>query len=254
MEQFNNDIVLQINNLKVARNDQTVLKNINMVINYHDVVALVGPSGHGKSILPRAINQLFPMDATYRVSGEILLENQSIEKLTTEKIRQNIGMIFSAPNLFPVSVYENIAFGLRLIGIVNKAALDKQIRLTLEQVHLWDELAKKLHQPINKLTIDQQQLLCLARTLALQPKVILMEKPTMSLSSGAKSRFENLILELKQKYTIMLSVEDKQQAGRISDKVAFLYNGRLIEYGHTNNMFTQPREELTENYMTGRIS
>jgi phosphate transport system ATP-binding protein len=215
---------------------------------------LVGPSGHGKAIFPRSINRLFPADSTYKVNGKILFENRLLSAIPTGKLRQEIGMIFSKPNLFPMSIYENIAFGLRLIGITNKAMLDKQIKTALEKVGLWKELQHILPSSVTKLTLGQQQRLCLARTLALQPKIILMDKPTLALNSSSKGHFEELILALKEKHTIIVTAEDKLQAGRISDKIGFFYNGRLVEYGQTKNIFTHPQEELTENFITGRIN
>ncbi|NJN78641.1 MAG: ATP-binding cassette domain-containing protein [Saprospiraceae bacterium] len=254
MEQFNTDIVLQIENLKVTRNEKYVLRNVNMTINRHEVIALVGPSGDGKSVLPRCINRLFPTDANYKLSGNIFLEGELTTTIPTEKLRQQIGMLFSKPNLFPMSIYENIAFGLRLVGITNKTMLDRQIKIALENVELWKTFQNQLNAPTTKLNPEQQQRLCLARILALQPKIILMDKPTFSLNSSAKSNFERLILELKEKYTIIVTAEDKLQAGRISDKVGFFYKGSLIEFGQTKNIFTHPQEELTENFITGRIS
>lgn len=254
MEQFNTDIVLQIEDLKVTRNDKYVIKDVNMTIYNHEVIALVGPSGHGKAIFPRSINRLFPTDSTYKIDGKILFEDRLVSAIPTEKLRQEIGMIFSKPNLFPMSIYENIAFGLRLIGIANKAMLDKQIKIALDKVGLWKELQNNLASPVTKLTLGQQQRLCLARTLALQPKVILMDKPTLALNSSSKGYFEELILTLKEKHTIIVTAEDKLQAGRISDKIGFFYNGRLVEYGQTKNIFTHPQEELTENFITGRIN
>lgn len=254
MERFNNHIVLQLEQLRVLRDDIIILKTVDMIIEHNDIVALVGPTGHGKSILLRAINRLFSNDGDYEIQGRILLENVSTDTIVIAKLRQKIGMVFSAPNLFPMSIYENVAFGLRLIGVTEKKALDSQIRNVLLKVNLWNDVRLKLNQSINKLTIEQQQRLCLARTLALQPKVILMDKPTLKLSSSQKSRFESLILQLKKKYTIIVTAEDRQQAGRISNKVAFFYNGRLIEYETTNRIFTHPKEELTENYITGRLT
>lgn len=254
MVQSNSHIVLQIEQLKVFRDDKIVLKNIDMVVEHKDIVALVGPSGHGKSILPRAINRLFLRDGVYKVKGNILLEQKSIKNLDISRVRQVIGMVFSAPNLFPMSIYENIAFGLRLNGLSDKLILENRIKEVLREVELWDDLRLKLNQSINKLTVEVQQRLCLARTLALNPKIILMDKPTLRLSSSSKGDFERLIIKLKEKYTIIITVEDRQQAGRISNKVAFFYNGRLIEYGETDNIFTHPKEELTESYITGRIN
>lgn len=253
MEQINHYII-QVENLRISQGNKILLRDVNMAISKHNIVALVGPSDHGKAIMLRAINQLFSQDANYKISGTILLENQPIRNIPMVQLRQDIGMVFSTPNLFSMSIYENLVFGLRLNKIYDKKIIQQKIRHVLTDIHLWDRFHNKLHQSINTLTVEEQQLFCLARTLILNPKVILMEKPTISLNSSAKSRFEDLIFELKQKYTIIMTVEDKQQAGRLSDKVAFFYKGQLVEYGQTKNIFTHPQEALTESYITGRIT
>ena len=250
MEQSNHHII-QIKKLKITEGNKVLLRNVDMKIDEHEVVALFGPSGNGKEILLRVINQLLGQE--HKVSGTILFDNKATTTIPIQKLRQSIGMIFSEPTLFPMSIYENLAFGLRLNKIKDEKIINQKIRQVLIDVHLIDALHKKLHQSINNLTIEQQQLLCLARTLILEPKVILMDKPTLLLNSSPKSRFEGLLFELKKKYTIIVTVEDKQQAGRISDKVAFFYKGQLVEYGQTKNIFTHPQETLTESYITGRI-
>ena len=253
MEQPNQHII-SIEQLKISQGNKILLRPVDMLIKEKEVIAFVGPSGQGKTLLMRSINQLYRQDTAYKISGKILFESQPISSIPMIKLRQKIGMIFSKPTLFPMSIFENLAFGLRLNGIKDDKTIQQKIRHTLKDLTLFDELYKKLHQSVNGLDIEQQQLLCLARTIILNPKVILMDKPTLLLNSSSKSRFEDLIFELKQKYTIIVTTEDKQQAGRISNKVAFFYKGQLVEYGQTKNIFTSPQESLTESYITGRIS
>lgn len=253
MKQSNQHII-KIEKLRVSQGNKIVLRDIEMLIEGKEVVALFGPSGHGKTIMLRAFNRLFHQDLNYKITGDILLDNQSTANMSVVQLRQNIGMVFSAPNLFSMSIYENLALGLRLNRITDTKTIYQKIRHALMDTHLWDKFHKRLQESIDILTIEEQQLLCLARALILKPKVLLMEKSTSCLNSSAKSRFERLIFELKQKYTIIVTVEDKEQAGRISDKVAFFYKGQLVEYGQTKHIFTHPKEALTESYITGRIS
>lgn len=253
MKQSNQHII-KIEKLRVSQGNKIVLRDIEMLIEGKEVVALFGPSGHGKTIMLRAFNRLFHQDLNYKITGEILLDNESTANMSVAQLRQNIGMVFSAPNLFSMSIYENLALGLRLNRITDTKTIHQKIRHALMDIHLWDKFHKRLQESIDTLTIEEQQLLCLARALILNPKVLLMEKSTSCLNSSAKSRFERLIFELKQKYTIIVTVEDREQAGRISDKVAFFYKGQLVEYGQTKHIFTHPKEALTESYITGRIS
>lgn len=249
-----NSHIIKVNKLRVFQGNKVVLRDIDMLIEEKELVALFGPSGHGKSIMLRTFNQLYNRDSNFRITGDITINDNSVMNMSTPVLRQKIGMLFSAPNLFPMSIYENLALGLRLNNIGDSKIIDQKIRHALIDLSLWEKFRNKLQTSVNTLTVEEQQLMCLARTLILNPIVILMEKPTACLNSSAKSRFEDLIFELKQKYTIIATVEDKEQAGRISDKVAFFYKGRLVEYGQTKNIFTHPKEALTENYITGRIS
>ncbi len=254
MDNSGKNIILTIDNLKVFKNRNCVLKPLNLQLAENDILALVGPSGCGKHILLRAINQLFSPKDIYNFEGNIFIDNQDTRTIPLKKLRQTVGMIFEEPNLFPMSIQENMQFGLKLNGIQSPSKLNKQVRMALEKVGLWQELKHKLKQPISTLRTDQQQRLCLARTLVLNPKIILMDKPTSCLNSSAKAHFENLIIELKKDYTIVIACEERQQAGRISNKVAFFYKYNLIEMGETKNVFVQPKETLTQNYITGRIS
>lgn len=247
------NVILNIENLKVLKNDICVLKPLNLQVERNDILALVGPSGCGKHILLRAINQLFLPDDNYRVEGSVWLDREDTKTIPLKQLRQSVGMLFEEPNLFPMSIQENMQFGLRLMGIKNPSILNDRIRMALDRVGLWNEVKNKLKKPIFQLKTEQQQRLCLARTLTLKPKIILMDKPTAGLNSSSKVHFENLITGLKDDYTIIISCEEKQQAGRISNKVAFFFKHSLIEIGETKNVFVQPKEILTQNYITGRI-
>jgi phosphate transport system ATP-binding protein len=247
-------VILKIEDLKVFKNSTCILKPLKLQVNQNDILALVGPSGCGKHILLRAINQLFSPTEKYNFEGKICIDDVDNKTIPLKKLRQDVGMIFEKPNLFPMSIQENIQFGLRLNGIKNQSILNNKVRMALERVGLWEEVKHKLKQSVFKLNTEQQQRLCLARTLTLNPKIILMDKPTASLNSSSKAHFENLILELKNDYTIIIACEEKQQAGRISNKVAFFFKYNLIEMGETKKVFVQPKEVLTENYITGRIS
>lgn len=249
-----NQHIIKVEKIRVSQGSKIVLRDIDMLIEDKEVIALFGPSGHGKAIMLRAFNRLFNQDLSYKITGEIFLDNESTASMSVVKLRQNIGMVFSAPNLFSMSIYENLALGLRLNQITDVRTIHQRIRHALMEIHLWDKFHKRLQEPIDALSVEEQQLLCLARALILKPKVILMDKSTSCLNSSAKSRFERLIFELKQKYTIIVTVEDREQAGRISDKVAFFYKGQLVEYGQTKHIFTHPKEALTESYITGRIN
>ena len=249
-----NQHIIDIQKLRISKGNKIILRDISMSIGKNEVVAFFGPSGNGKTTMLRAINNLFHRDANYKITGRIFIDNEATLNMPKLTLRQNVGILFDSPNLFSMSIYENLAFGLRLNGISDAKIIEQKIRHVLIDIHLWDAFYNKLQQSVNILTIEQQQLFCLARILILNPKVVLMEKSTSCLNSSAKSRFEALIFELKQKYTIIVTVEDKQQAGRISDKVAFFYRGQLVEYGQTKHIFTQPKETLTENYITGRIT
>lgn len=254
MDKRDKNLILNIENLKVFKNEICVLKPLNLSLVQNDILALVGPSGCGKHLLLRAINQLFPSSDNYTFEGQIWIDNQDTKLLPLKSLRQSVGMIFEKPNLFPLSIQENLQFGLHLIGIKDQAKVNKRIRIVLEKVGLWNELKRKLSQSVTQLKTEQKQRLCLAKTLMLNPKIILMDKPTASLNSSSKAHFENLILELKQDYTIIIACEEKQQAGRISNKVAFFYKYNLIEMGETKKVFVQPKESLTQDYITGRIS
>lgn len=253
MEQSNQHII-KVQNFRLSQGNKVILRGVDMLIDRREIVAFFGPTGHGKTKMLRVFNQLFDKDTNYKQTGTILIDDQPISSMSVFELRQKVGMVFSEPNLFSISIYENLALGLRLNKIYDSKEILQKIRRVLMYLQLWDTLHNKLHEQVSTLTTEQQQLLCLARTLILNPSVILMEKPTFCLNNSAKSRFERLIFELKQKYTIIVTVEDREQAGRISDKVAFFYKNQLVEYGQTKNIFTHPKEALTESYITGRIS
>ena len=232
-----------------------VLKNISMEINENEVTALIGPSGCGKSTFLRSINRMNDLIDTFRLEGEIELDGKNIyrKKENVDKLRKKIGMVFQKPNPFPKSIYENVAFGLRIQGINKKSILDDVVEQSLKQAALWKEVKDDLKKSALALSGGQQQRLCIARALAVKPSVLLMDEPASALDPISTAKVEELIYELKKNYTIVIVTHNMQQAGRVSDKTAFFYIGELIEYNNTKKVFTNPDKELTENYITGRF-
>ena len=248
------DIVLNIQDLNFyyQRGGERALKSINMPIYHKQVTALIGPSGCGKSTLLRCLNRIYALygqqyaEGVIRYEGENLLQYRDLNEL-----RAKIGMIFQKPTPFPMSIYENIAFGLRLQGLKNKADLDEKIEQALTSAHLWQEVKDKLTSDAMSLSGGQQQRLCIARTIALQPDIILMDEPTSALDPIATSAIEELIAELKANYTIVIVTHNMQQAMRISNHTAFMYLGELVEFGATRQVFHQPTQDRTRRYISG---
>ena len=235
--------------------DMHALKDISMTFPENSVTAFIGPSGCGKSTFIRLFNRMNDYIEGFRMEGEILLDHVDIynSKINIEKLRKDVGMVFQKPNPFPKSIFENVAYGLRIQGINNKSYLQDKVEHTLKQVALWDEVKDDLKKNAMALSGGQQQRVCIARTLAVEPKVILMDEPTSALDPISTSRIENLIFELREEYTIVIVTHNLQQAGRISDFTAFFYLGELIELGRTHDIFTHPKNKRTENYITGRF-
>jgi phosphate transport system ATP-binding protein len=231
------------------------LANINMDILPQRVTALIGPSGCGKSTFLRCLNRMNDTIARTRIEGQILLDGQDIyaPDVDLTALRQRVGMVFQKPNPFPQSVYDNIAFGPRILNLVsNRYELDQIVERSLRQAALWDEVNDQLDKEALGLSLGQQQRLCIARVLAVQPDVILMDEPTSALDPIAIEQIESLIYELKQQYTIVIVTHNMQQAARVSDFTGFFWLGKLIEFSPTADLFTTPKEELTETYITGR--
>jgi len=230
------------------------LKNINMTVKKHEITALIGPSGCGKSTFIKTLNRMNDWIENCRVTGEILFEGRNIYKeVDSLALRYRVGMVFQQPTPFPKSVFENIAYGPRIQGISNKKKLAEIVEESMHQAAVWDELKDRLHESVLGLSGGQQQRLCIARTLAARPSVILMDEPTSALDPISTQKIEDLALQLKEKYTIVIVTHSMQQARRISDRTAFFLLGELLEFNNTVDMFTKPTNPKTEAYITGRF-
>ena len=241
--------------LNLYYSDFHALKNVSMAVKANTVAALIGPSGCGKSTYLRTFNRMNDLIDNVKIDGGVLLDGKDIydKAVVTDDLRKQVGMVFQKPNPFPKSIYENVAYGLRVNGINNKKILDESVEKSLQQSALWDEVKDKLKKSAFELSGGQQQRLCIARALAIEPTVILMDEPASALDPISTSKIEELIYELKKKYTIVIVTHNMQQAGRVSDYTAFFYMGSLIEYGETKEIFTNPKNQQTQNYITGRF-
>lgn len=248
---------VEVHNLNVWYGNKHVIKNISFKVPRNVIFAIMGPSGCGKSTLLRAMNRLLDLNPHARVEGQVKIHGINIygDSIDATWVRRQFGMVFQIPNPFPhLSIYENVALGPRLNGIVkDKSQLDELVKQSLQKAYLWDEVKNDLRKPASMLSGGQQQRLCIARALALKPRIILMDEPTANLDPVASSKIEELLLELKKDYTIIIVTHNPQQAARISDYVAFLYMGELIEIGETSTVFKRPSHILTEKYVLGRI-
>jgi phosphate transport system ATP-binding protein len=235
--------------------DFQALKNISMQIQPYSVTSLIGPSGCGKSTYLRVFNRMNDYIDGYRIEGKVLIDGVDIynDKIVLEKLRKDVGMVFQKPNPFPKSIFDNVAYGLKIQGEKDKTFLHERIVSSLKKVALWDEVKDDLKKNALALSGGQQQRLCIARTLAVEPNIILMDEPTSALDPISTGKIEELMFELKNEYTIIIVTHNMQQAGRVSDRTAFFYIGELIEEGATKDIFTSPKKERTENYITGRF-
>jgi len=231
------------------------LVNIDMDIEKNAVTAFIGPSGCGKSTFLKTINRMNDLIDICRIEGKVLYNGQDIydEKYDTIELRKNIGMVFQKPNPFPMTIYDNIVYGPRVHGIIEKKRLDEIVEMSLKGAALWDEVKDRLDQPALGLSGGQQQRLCIARVLAVEPDVVLMDEPTSALDPISTAKIEDLIHELKEKYTIIIVTHNMQQAGRISDKTAFFLHGEVIEIGDTEQIFYKPIDQRTEDYISGKF-
>lgn len=231
------------------------LKNINISIKPNTVTALIGPSGCGKSTYLRLFNRMNDLIDGTRIEGSICIDGENIyaKGVNVDSLRKKVGMVFQKPNPFPKTIFENVAYGLRVNGISDKKFIEERVETSIKQVALWEEVKDKLKKSAFALSGGQQQRLCIARALAIQPSVLLMDEPTSALDPISTSKVEELIYELKTKYTIVIVTHNMQQAGRVSDTTAFFYMGELIEHDNTKIIFTNPKIERTQNYITGRF-
>ncbi len=243
-----------IENLNLHYGDFHALNNINMELPANEIIAFIGPSGCGKSTFLKTLNRMNDLVEGCTITGRILLDQEDIYgDMDVNLLRKRVGMVFQKPNPFPMSVYDNIAFGPRTHGIHQKAVLDEIVEKSLRDAAIWDELKDRLSKSALGLSGGQQQRLCIARALAVQPEVLLMDEPTSALDPISTSKIEDLTLELKQKYSIIMVTHNMQQAARISDKTAFFLLGEVVEFGRTEQLFSVPKDKRTEDYITGRF-
>ena len=247
--------IIKSKNLNLYYGQNHALKNINMDIESNKVTALIGPSGCGKSTFLRTLNRMNDLIDIVKIDGEVIFENENIYKNDYDviELRKRVGMVFQKPNPFPMSIYDNIAYGPKIHGIKNKTQLDEIVEKSLKGAALWDEVHDRLKKSALGLSGGQQQRLCIARTIAVNPEIILMDEPTSALDPISTIKMEELMYDLKKKYTVVIVTHNMQQAGRIADKTAFFLNGEVIEYGNTKDIFYKPKDKRTEDYITGRF-
>ena len=243
-----------ISNLNLHYGGFHALKDVNMQIEANKITAFIGPSGCGKSTFLKTLNRMNDLVENCKIDGKVLLDGTDIYKDMDEiTLRYRVGMVFQQPNPFPKSVYDNVAYGPRIAGIKKKSQLDEIVERSLRQAAIWDELTDRLHKSALGLSGGQQQRLCIARTLAVEPEVILMDEPTSALDPISTSKIEDLAMELKKDYTIVMVTHNMQQAVRVSDNTAFFLLGEVIEYNDTEKLFSIPSDKRTEDYITGRF-
>jgi len=247
--------ILEVEDLSLSYGDKLALHDISMKIPQKKITAFIGPSGCGKSTLLRCFNRLNDLIDSVSIEGDILFEGESVfdPSVDVNHLRKRIGMVFQKSNPFPKSIYENVAYGCRIQGVSKKSELDQIVRKSLESAALWDEVKDRLHESALGMSGGQQQRLCIARAIAVEPEVILLDEPCSALDPIATAKIEELMQELKEEYTQVIVTHNMQQASRVSDYTAFLYLGELIEYGDTDKLFINPRKKQTEDYITGRF-
>lgn len=248
--------LIQVDRLSVFYGETAVLRDITLTLAERRVTALIGPSGCGKTTFLRALNRMNDVIPAARTQGRVLLSGENIYDPAVDviRLRQRVGMVFQKPNPFPKSIFENVAYGIRVNGLVrSRAELEERVEESLRQAALWEEVKDRLHHSALTLSGGQQQRLCIARALAVQPDVLLMDEPASALDPIATEKIEQLILDLKKSYTLIIVTHNLQQAARVSDDTAFFWLGRLVEFNATDALFAAPREKLTEDYLTGRF-
>ncbi|MCI5479627.1 MAG: phosphate ABC transporter ATP-binding protein PstB [Lachnospiraceae bacterium] len=249
-----NNVKFSVKDLSLYYGDFKALKGINMDIHEHEITAFIGPSGCGKSTFLKTINRMNDLVEGVRIEGNIYMDGVDIYKdIDVIDLRRRVGMVFQQPNPFPMTIYDNVAYGPRIHGIKKKSQLDDIVEKSLRQAAIWDEVKDRLKKNALGVSGGQQQRICIARALAVEPEVILMDEPTSALDPISTLKIEDLAVELKEKYTIIIVTHNMQQASRISDKTAFFLVGDVIEYGDTRQIFNNPKEKKTEDYITGRF-
>ena len=247
--------IISVKDMCLWYGDHKALKNVSIEIPEKSITAFIGPSGCGKSTFLKTLNRMNDLIPTVKITGDVLYEGSDIfsKDVDVNELRKEVGMVFQKPNPFPMSIYDNVAYGPRTHGIKNKVQLDEIVERALKDAALWDEVKDRLHKNALGLSGGQQQRLCIARALAVEPKVLLMDEPTSALDPISTAHIEDLVLELKKKYTIVMVTHNMQQALRVSDYTAFFLLGELIEFGKTDNIFNTPKQQKTEDYITGRF-
>ena len=250
----NETTCIEVKDFNLFYGQKQALFDINMKVAKNRVTAFIGPSGCGKSTLLRSFNRMNDLIDSVQINGEMLLDGQDINKpsVNVADLRRQVGMVFQKPNPFPKSIYENVAYGLRLQGVNDRSTLDKVVEKSLKGAALWDEVKDRLHESAMGMSGGQQQRLVIARAIAIEPEVLLLDEPASALDPLSTLKIEELIYELKDKYTIVIVTHNMQQAARVSDYTAFMYMGELIEFGATDELFTNPSKKQTEDYITGR--
>ena len=248
-----NNPIITVNDLNLWYGQTQALKNISIRIPEKSITALIGPSGCGKSTFLKTLNRMNDLIPTVKITGQVSYAGENIFDMDVNQLRRDVGMVFQKPNPFPMSIYDNIAYGPRTHGIRSKVQLDEIVEKALRDAAIWDEVKDRLKKNALGLSGGQQQRLCIARALAVEPKVLLMDEPTSALDPISTSRIEDLAMELKEKYAIVIVTHNMQQAVRISDQTAFFLLGDLVEFGNTEQIFSQPKDKRTEDYITGRF-
>jgi phosphate transport system ATP-binding protein len=244
---------IEVSKLNLYYSEFQALKEVDINIDKNTVTAFIGPSGCGKSTFLRTLNRMNDLIDGVRINGKITLDGADIQKYDVIELRKRVGMVFQKPNPFPMSVYDNIAYGPRVHGIRDKRRLDEVVEKSLMSAAIWDEVKDRLKKSALGLSGGQQQRLCIARVLAVEPEVLLMDEPTSALDPGSTLKIEDLMEQLKKDYTVVIVTHNMQQAGRISDYTAFFLSGEIVEYDKTENVFYKPRDKRTEDYITGRF-
>ncbi|SIN97153.1 phosphate ABC transporter ATP-binding protein, PhoT family [Carnobacterium alterfunditum] len=251
----NENFIIESKDVHLYYGTNEALKGVSLNFKPKEITALIGPSGCGKSTFLRTLNRMNDLIPNVTITGSVMFENKDIysPKMDTVELRKKVGMVFQQPNPFPFSIYENVAYGLKIAGMKDKAKMDAIVEESLKKAAVWEDVKDKLHKSALSLSGGQQQRVCIARVLAIEPSVILLDEPTSALDPGSSAKIENMLLELKKEYTLIIVTHNMQQASRISDNTAFFLDGRLIEYGKTRQIFTSPKEKETEDYISGRF-
>lgn len=246
---------IESQNLNLHYGDFHALKGISLTVKQNTVAALIGPSGCGKSTFLRVFNRMNDLIDGVKITGKAMIDGKDIytKDIRLDELRKRVGMVFQKPNPFPKTIYENVAYGLRVNGITHKKFIDERVERSLHQAALWDEVKDKMRKSAFELSGGQQQRLCIARALAIEPSILLMDEPASALDPISTAKIEELIYQLKSEFTIMIVTHNMQQASRVSDYTAFFYLGELIEFDLTKNIFTSPKDQRTESYVTGRF-